>query len=89
MDGFGGALPVTPGGGVTAPGVSVNEDCVPINSVEVGRARRVGVAGACVAGDVQPTNRINPSRNAGSLLRFIFISSFTAGLIINETFERY
>jgi hypothetical protein len=44
--------------------------------VEVRRAMNVGVARGCVAGEAQLTNRIKPSRKAGSVLVFIFISSF-------------
>src|SRR5687768_5559277 len=74
--GFGGALPVTPGAGVETPGVCTTADGLPINKVEVGRAMNVGVARGCVAGEAQLTNRIKPSRKAGSVLVFIFISSF-------------
>jgi hypothetical protein len=74
VDGFAGALPVTPGGEEEAPGVT--EDGVPLDNVEVGRAINVGVAGGCGAGDAQPTNRIKPSRKAESTLVFIIISSW-------------
>jgi len=78
VDGFAGALPVTAGEPVETPGVP--GEGVPINRVEVGRARNVGVAGAGVAGDAHAVdtaaNRIKPGRKAESTLVFIFISSF-------------
>jgi hypothetical protein len=80
VEGFAGALPVTPGWGEEAPGVK--GDGVPINNVEVGRAINVGVAGAGVAGDAHPTKRITPVKKAGSILVFIIISSLIAYLII-------
>ncbi len=78
VDGFVGAMPVTvtPGRGVETPGVSAAVDGVPMIKVEVGRARKVGVGGGCVAGDEQATNRVEPSRNIKSTLISIFISSF-------------
>jgi hypothetical protein len=75
--GFGGAT-VVPGRGVT-PGVRPAVGGVPINRVDVGRARNVGVAGAWVAGEAHAVtmaaNRLNPNRKAGSVLMFIFVSS--------------
>jgi hypothetical protein len=75
--GFGGAT-VVPGRGVPA-GAWAAVGGVPINRVDVGRARNVGVAGAWVAGAahavITTDNRIEPNRKAGSILVFIFISS--------------
>jgi hypothetical protein len=78
VDGFVRATPVTvtPGIGVEAPGVRTAVGGVPMDKVEVGSARKVGVGGGCVAGDEQATNRVEPSRNVKSTLVFIFISSF-------------
>jgi hypothetical protein len=80
VDGLAGALPVTPGSSVGAPGV--REEGVPTTRLEVGRAINVGVAGACVAGDTQPANSIRPRRKAESTLVFIIISSILAGLMM-------
>src|SRR5690349_15370496 len=75
--GFGGAT-VVPGRGVT-PGVCPGVGGVPINRVDVGRARNVGVAGAWVAGEahavMMAASRLTPNRKAGSVLMFIFVSS--------------
>src|SRR5215216_2512148 len=70
VDGFAGALPVTAGEAVETPGVPGGS--VPINRVEVGRAINVGVAGAGVAGDAHPANRIRPVKKANSILVLIF-----------------
>jgi hypothetical protein len=49
-----------------------------MNKVEVGRARKVGVAGAWAAGNVHAVNRlairVKPMRKE-SILVFIFVSS--------------
>jgi len=90
VDGFGGAVTDPSGKGVEAPGVRVNGDGVPINKVEVGRAIKVGVAGARVAGDPHAvatvTNRIKLIRKTKSRLVFIVNSSFTACLTMIQTF---
>src|SRR5687767_8998273 len=80
VEGFAGALPVTPGGSVGAPGV--RGEGVPTTRVEVGRAINVGVAGAGVAGDAQPANSSRPGSKAESTLVFIIISSIIAGLMM-------
>jgi hypothetical protein len=72
-----GAGTVVPGKGVV-PGRGVAG--VPMNKVEVGRARKVGVAGTGVAGDphaVRMTaSRIHPMRTTGSVFAFIINSCF-------------
>jgi hypothetical protein len=60
---------------VEAAGVCAGVGGVPIDRVEVGRARNVGVAGGNVAGEAQPDNKVKPIRKAASRLVFIFISS--------------
>jgi hypothetical protein len=79
LEGFGAGLPVTPGIGVEAVVACATTGGVPMKRVEVGRARKVGVAGAGVVGSVHavnPANRkIRAVRKARSSLGFIFASS--------------
>jgi len=84
--GFAGALPVTPGAGDAAPGVT--GDGVPIDNVEVGRRINVGVAGACVAGEAHAVNtaanRVTLVKQAKSVLVFISLSSLIAYLNLDH-----
>jgi hypothetical protein len=74
---FAGGAPVTPGAGVTGPGVSELGVGLAMNSVEVGKASGVGVGGGTVlAGSVHPVSRTNPVKVIKRVLVFIVISSF-------------
>jgi len=76
LAGFEGGATVTPGAGVSTPGVSEEGVWVAINNVEVGKARDVGVGGTGVEGDAQPASRANPIKMIDKVLVFIIISSF-------------
>jgi hypothetical protein len=76
VDGLAGAVTDPPGKAVETPGAGVSEDGVPINRVDVGRARKVGVAaGACEADSTQPARRIEAIRKTAKFLVFMIISS--------------
>jgi hypothetical protein len=77
VEGFVPAGTVTPGAGVTAPGVSETGVGLAMNKVEVGNASRVGVGGGTVlAGMVHPASNANPIKSMDRVLVFILISSF-------------
>jgi hypothetical protein len=82
VEGFAGE--VAPGTTVPAPGVGFAGGGVPLNRVEVGRARKVGVGGAWVAGAAHAVSTaakmIKPIKKAKCILMFIVISSLTAWL---------
>jgi len=76
VEGFVPTGTVTPGAGVTAPGVSELGVGLAMNNVDVGKANGVGVGGTGVEGNVHPTSNANPIKSMDRVLVFILISSF-------------
>jgi len=76
LEGFVAGEPVTPGAGVTAPGVSELGVGLAMNNVDVGKTSGVGVGGTGVEGNVHPASNANPIKSMDRVLVFILISSF-------------